>query len=160
MSYCKAYLSFKTIDMNFQKLVECEAKRMRKIHLLPNYFKKIGVALAILSIFIMLLPKILGMETGIIGSLGKNFFLVAMLLFTISKDQIEDELSMQLRAQSYSWAFVFGVAYAIIQPYITYSMELLLKPDKAVLVDLDVFSILWFMLMLQILFFYVFKKAR
>jgi hypothetical protein len=146
--------------MNIKNYMECEAKRLRKLHLLPNKFKKIAVVLAIVSIFGMAAPRLIGEHLEIVRSVSKNLFLIAMLIFTVSKDRFEDELTMQLRAQSYTWAFIFGVGYAILQPLITYMVLLLLKPEKAIFTDSKVFIVLWFMLTVQILFFYVLKKAR
>ena len=51
---------------------------------------------------------------------------------------------MQLRARSYVMAFIFGVVYAILQPYINYVVALILKKENAGFEELSSFVIIWF----------------
>jgi hypothetical protein len=79
--------------------------------------------------------------------------LVFMLLIVISKEKIEDEMTIQIRAYSYSSAFLVAVIYAILQPL----LAILVSQFKEV-ADFHYYSIgikhlLWFSLLQQILVF-------
>ena len=146
--------------MTKAQLLACEAKRLNKLYLLPNYWKKIALIIFLLSIAGLLFLKSMEGEFVILKDLARKGFLVGMLLFTISKDKIEDELTSKLRAQSFSLAFVCGVGYTLVQPYINYAAKYFIKPEKAIFAEVEVFVILWFMLLIQMLFFYTLKAAR
>lgn len=84
-----------------------------------------------------------------------------MLIITISKDEIVDELTEKLRTQAFQAAFIFGVLYALIQPYITYLMASLIgKENKTDFLQLGDFQLLFFMLLVQIWFYWLLKKMR
>jgi uncharacterized membrane protein len=146
--------------MTKEQLLECEARRINKLYLLPNKYKKFGVALLILAVAALLIFKFMDGEFVIAKDLAKKGLLVGLLFISISKDKIEDERASKLRSQSYTWAFIFGVGYTIVAPYISYAVKYIFKPEKAIFAELDVFVILWFMLCIQLLFFHTLKSAR
>ncbi|WP_340076445.1 hypothetical protein [Leptobacterium sp. I13] len=146
--------------MNKKQLLECERKRIQKLKLLPNVYKKIGWGLLITAIIVLIALKLIPGEIEIAKDITKKALLVSLLFLSVSRDKIEDELTIKLRAHSYSLAFVMGVIYALIQPYITYVVAFVIKPEKAAFTELDGFVILWFMLIVQLLFFYVLKATR
>ncbi|QTE23370.1 hypothetical protein [Polaribacter cellanae] len=55
----------------------------------------------------------------------RGFILFGMLLISISKDKIEDEFIESLRSQSYRIAFILGILYSLLQPFINYGVDLL-----------------------------------
>lgn len=63
----------------------------------------------ILSVISLIILSFLTGELEFMKSLAKNGLLISMLIISISKDKVEDEFTIQLRAKSYSLAFVIGV---------------------------------------------------
>jgi hypothetical protein len=148
--------------MALNDLAEYERKQLRKIHnyRLPIYFKYIGMGLFIISFLIVMSKLFIDNQSEMIGDLSKKGFLVGMLLISISKDKEEDELTNKLRSQSYALAFVIGVIYALVMPYVDYGVSNVLKSEGETLKNLGDFQILIFMLMIQLMFYYVLKKTR
>ena len=140
--------------------IECKQKRGEKFlnFKLPNYFKKIGwfgFAIVFLTLFS---TKFFEGDLEILKSILKKTSLVFLLVVVFSKEKVEDEMIERLRAQSYSFAFLGGVLYTLIQPIFNYITFLIFKPEKAVFEDLGDFQILWFMLTVYLMFFYYAKK--
>lgn len=148
--------------MAIKDVIECERNKLNKIqnYRLPIYFKHIGFALFVISFFIIMSRLFIDDQSEILRELGKKGFLIGMLLISISKDKEEDELIMKIRSQSYALAFVIGVIYALVMPYVDYGVSNVLKPEGETLKNLGDFQILIFMLMIQLMFFYVLKRAR
>jgi len=147
-----------------KKFCEAEYRRLKKIqnyqYLLPNQYKKVGIALLIASIIALLTRKYLFEDLELVQQIGKKGMLLALLLITISKEKIEDELITKLRGQAFAVAFISGVIYTLIQPLINYLVALMIKPEKAIYNDLGDFVVLWFMLVMYLTFFYMFKRYR
>ena len=147
-----------------KKFCEAEYRRLKKIqnyqYLLPNQYKKVGMALLIISIIALLTRKYFFEDLVLVQQIGKKGMLLALLLITISKEKIEDELITKLREQAFAVAFISGVIYTLIQPLINYLVALLIKPEKAIYNDLGDFVVLWFMLVMYLTFFYMFKRYR
>ncbi len=148
--------------MNIKKIVEWEKRnleRMRKFQL-PNRYKSIGVVVAVIAFLAIIGGKFIEDEPSWIKQFLSNVLLVGFLLISVSKEKIEDEMIATIRMQSYSLAFILGVLYSIIQPYITYGVELLINPKDAT-TDMSYFQVLIFMLLVQLMFFHVMlKKCR
>lgn len=142
----------------------CEGEERRIIWLinfkLPNYWKKIGWGILALSFALILVSRYIDVNQFIFKSILKNTALVGLLIVTISKEKIEDELIENLRSKAFSFAFIIGVIYVLVQPLINYLALLLLKPEKANLEDLDDFQILWFMLIVYLFAFWLLKKRN
>lgn len=148
--------------MTLKDVANCERKQLNKFqnYRLPIYFKYIGIILTIVSLLTIMSRLFIDNQSELLRDLAKRGFLVGMLLISISKDKEEDELTMKLRSQSYSIAFVIGVIYALVMPYVDYGVSNVLKPDGETLKNLGDFQILIFMLMIQLMFYYVLKRAR
>ncbi len=148
--------------MNTTQLLECERKRLhkfrRRLHL-PNYFKKIGLAIFVASILFLLGVAIFTDGNEAFKLIIKSVMLISLLLIVLAKEPIEDELVDQLRGQAFSFAFISGVVYAVVQPYVNYLIAVLLKPEKAVFAGLGDFVILWFMLVVYLCFFHLLKRT-
>ncbi len=95
---------------------------MIKFNLLPNYFKKVGIIIVLLSFILIVLKKMLNYN-DYLGVPAKILFFSMLIggltIFALSKDRIEDEMNMQRRARSMSGAFVFGVVILIVNPLIS-----------------------------------------
>ena len=81
------------------------------------------------------------------------------MVIAISKEKIEDEMIVNLRSKAFSFAFICGVIYALVQPYINYGVASMVAPEKAVYEEFGAFIILWFMLTIHLMFFHVLKRA-
>ncbi len=88
---------------------------MRKIKLLPNYFKKIGFILSIATITIMLILIFLKtFHKEIILQLFEVFMLISCLIIALSCEKEEDEMISQLRLKAFFGTFIFGTVYTIV----------------------------------------------
>lgn len=136
-----------------------------RIHILPNWYKKLGLILFIIA---SLLNGSLNFinnsvnkykisrtntfemgtksDNGILGLLndfsggglyyGINFAaIVAMLIYMISKEKVEDDYIDKLRLESFQLTYIIGLLVAII-------MYLLAKDVKLTL-DYFIFPLLW-----------------
>lgn len=146
------------------KLCKAEYRRLKKIqnyqYLLPNHYKKVGIALLISSLTALIARKYLFEDLDIVQEIGRKGMLLALLLITLSKEKIEDELITKLRGQAFAAAFIAGVIYTLVQPLINYMVAYLIKPEKAIYSDLGDFIVMWFMLVIYLTFFYMFKRYR
>jgi Mn2+/Fe2+ NRAMP family transporter len=149
--------------MKAEKIMDCERKRMDKMlnFRLPHVYLKIGIAIVATSILVMFWRAFaMDGNTEWLGALTKKGLIVGMLLISISKDREEDELTVKLRIQSYALAFVIGVIYALVMPYVDYGVSNVVKPEGETLKDLGDFQVLIFMLMIQLGFYHILKRYR
>jgi len=91
-----------------------------KFRLLPNYFKKIGIGFVLFA-FIILIPLFHYWKTLEFAGNYKQFFYVpffdililGLLLYSMAKEKIEDELIVLIRLQSIAKAFIVGIFFVI-----------------------------------------------
>ncbi len=149
--------------MNVEKIRDCERNRFHKImnFRLSHRFMTIGIAIALLSI-VMMFVRAFAMEgdTEWLKLLLKRTLLVGMLIMSLSKDKIEDEMTISLRAQSYAIAFVVGVIYALVMPYVEFGVSNAVHSGGEAFKDLGDFQVLLFMLMIQLMFYHNLKRYR
>lgn len=149
----------KSFLMNINQLLACEAKRLRRNWLLPNAFQQVGLIVLGISMLAFLWLFFSEGESAYQSLAGKGV-LLSMLVLAVSKEPVEDEYIAQLRAQSFSLAFIIGVLYALVQPYINYWMGLLFDPQDTTFNELPIHAVLWFMLFIQLGFFHLLKRTR
>ncbi len=149
--------------MNTEKFVECERNRFQKLikFRLPHRFMTIGIAIVLLSI-VMMFVRAFAMEgdTLWLKLLLQKTLLIGMLIMSLSKDKIEDEMTVSLRAQSYAIAFVIGVIYALVMPYVEFGVSNVVHSGGETFKDLGDFQVLLFMLMIQLMFYHNLKRFR
>ncbi|MGB5463139.1 MAG: hypothetical protein WBM92_07225, partial [Aureibaculum sp.] len=118
--------------MNFTNFCQAEYNRLKKIqnyqYLLPNKYKKVGVVLLLISLLTLITRKYLLDDGELVRQIAKKGMLLSLLLITMSKEKIEDELIIKLRGQAFAFAFVAGVIYTLIQPLINYVVALVVRP--------------------------------
>lgn len=138
---------------------ESERKRMDKLNnfQLPNQYKRIGWYF-VLFIFMLMIAKKFIDEPTWVKPILKNAMILGFLVISLAKEKIEDELIVKLRAQSYRLAFVLGVIYSLVQPYIEYGVDYLFNTNDASM-GFSYFQTLIFMLVVQIGFFEQFKRS-
>lgn len=148
--------------MNNERFAKCERKNMDRIlnFRLPYSFKKIGILLFIIAFCLMIVKTWFPEHTSMLREISKKGIVIAMLIISLARDKEEDELIVQLRAQSYAIAFIVGVIYALIMPYVDYGVSNIIKPEGEAYKDLGDFQILIFMLMIQLIYYHVLKRYR
>ncbi|MCC1483597.1 hypothetical protein [Winogradskyella immobilis] len=149
--------------MEKSKFAECEARGLHKLinFRLPRYCFTLGLTITGLSILAMFVRAFaLEGDTEWLKLLLQKTLLVGLLLISIAKDPIEDELIIKLRAQSYTYAFMTGVIYALVMPYVEFGVSNVLKPEGEAFHNLGDFQVLLFMLMVQVLCFNTLKRIR
>ncbi len=147
--------------MATKSILECEIDKLKKLnkYQLPNYFKKIGIWLFIIS-FISLFINAFSINDLVIRAIIKYGMLIGLLLVSISKEKIEDELVVKLRMQSYTFAFIFGVMFTLMMPFVDYFFDYIFKTNEAVIKDMGDWQILWILLSLQVFYFEILKKIH
>ena len=112
----------KIIFVSNKNYLAMENKPKRKIKLLPQYFKMIGLGLMILAFVpaaIILLNHIQlqANEKEYLKSFTKGFFILGLLLIALSKDKNEDKSLMAIRVRQVITAVLSSVFYVIVDPF-------------------------------------------
>jgi len=147
--------------MTTKSFLDSERKSLEKLKKLqlPNYFKKIGYVLFILS-FLVLITNQFIIQQLTITILAKYGLLTGMLIYSVSKEKIEDELVIKLRMQSYTFAFIIAVIYTLIQPIVNYLVDFIIDDNKPDFENYGDFNILWFLLSIQLFYFEFTKRLH
>jgi magnesium-transporting ATPase (P-type) len=149
--------------MDTQKFMDCERNRLEKItnFRLPHYFYTIGIVISVVTI-IMMFVRAFAMvgDTEWLKHLLQKTLLIGMLFMSIARDNEEDELTIKLRMQSYAWAFITGVIYTLVMPYVEFGVSNVVNNGGEVYKDLGDFQILIFMLMIQLMSYHTLKRYR
>ncbi len=147
--------------MENNKFIECERNRFNRLikFRLPHKYLKLGALIVFLSLAIMFIRAFLFKgEYEWAKTISKQGFVLGMLIMSISKDKLEDERLITLRAQSYAIAFIMGVIYALVLPYVEFGVSNIVHSGGEAYKDLGDFQILTFMLMIQLLFYHNLKR--
>ena len=145
--------------MTVKSFLDCEREKMLKLNnlQLPHQFRKVGIILFVISI-ISLIIAALSVDSLLVKQIAKYGMLIALLIISISKEKIEDELSIKLRMQSYTFSFICGILYALVLPFVNYLFDFVLSAENPNIEGLGDFSILWILLTVQVLFFESLKR--
>jgi membrane protein CcdC involved in cytochrome C biogenesis len=145
--------------MNSKSFLDSERKSLDKLkkYQLPHSYKKIGVLISILF-FISLFVNAFTINSIYYREIIKYGLLFGLLIISISKDQIEDEYIVNLRMQSYTFAFIAGVILTLLQPFINYGVDTLVQGADAVFKNSSHFEILWILLTIQVFYFHYLKR--
>lgn len=123
---------------------------------LPFSYKKIGFGLAIISL-VMIIANKLFLQSDYLLMFVKYGLLIGMLIYSISKEKMEDELIINLRMQSYSFSFITAVVTLLAQPILNYASDMVKEDNKPNFESYEYFEILLILFCLQI-FFFEFQK--
>lgn len=126
---------------------------------LPNRYVKIGFTLTILSFLAIIGIKMAGGADSY-RFIAKQLMLVGLLLVSISRDKEEDELIVKLRMQSYSFAFIVAIIYALWLPVLDYLIDAGMVGEQPTYDELGDFMILWLLLSIQVFSFYALKRSH
>lgn len=146
--------------MSKESFCEAEGTRFEKFKNfgLPHSYKKIGIAVIVLTLLTIIIGKIVDFNSPELKFAMKRIILVGLLIIVLAREKIEDERILIMRGQAFSMAFISGVVYTLIQPLINYIASSLVEDNKDPLTDLGDFQILWFLLTMYLVFFYMMKK--
>jgi L-asparagine transporter-like permease len=129
---------------------------------LPNKFKIVGLVIIIVSF----LSIVTSLDTYILEEKFYDLFkrvalsgtILGLLIISISKEKIEDELMIKIRTQSYNYAVISAVLLYLIFPFINYIFMSVFSTMPKMEGGKDI-SVLGFLLFTQILTFRKLKKA-
>jgi hypothetical protein len=148
--------------MGLNKVTECERTKLESFldkFQLPNSFKKVGIAIFLLSFVVLTIIKFADNEPLWLRPALKQAMLVGLLMISISREKIEDELIQILRSKSYALAFIIGVIYIMLQPLTNELVNFILGTAEAP-DNMGYVQVLLFMLLIQVGFFEVLKRNR
>lgn len=87
------------------------------IKLLPNYFKKVGLSLIIISIISAVIIKVFHLDNlfnkKILGTIFLDLLIIFCCLIIFSRDKIEDEMTILIRLKQFAGTFAGMVAMVI-----------------------------------------------
>jgi len=146
--------------MTLQSIIECEKRSIlnRKNYQLPQGYKRYGLILLAMSLALLFINSFFWNEFTV-REISKYGMLLGLLIISISKEKIEDELVINLRMQSYATAFIFGILLAIIHPVLNLFVDTIIDPSNALFKDAGDFVILWILLSTQVLYFHLLLKT-
>jgi hypothetical protein len=146
--------------MNKQSICERERSHLEKMNKfqLGSQFKRVGYIIALGTFVLMILRKYIE-DSEWTRSILHGTLLMGLLLISVSKEKIEDEFIETLRSQSYRLAFILAIVYALVQPLINFGVASLLNQDDE-LHGVSYFQVLFFMLIVQLLFFWKLKRTN
>lgn len=144
--------------MDTKSFLDYERKSIDQLkkHQLPNKFKKFGIVIFVVA-FIALFLTTKGTDLKLIAKYG---LILGLLIISISKEKIEDELIRNLRMQSYTFAFIFAVFMTITSPIINYLINLISEKQQQVFDGMGDWIILWLLLSVQVFYFQYLKKLH
>lgn len=137
--------------------MESKIKKKKGV-LLPEYFKKIGIAVMILAFVPAVVVKSMGFEMlplqkEFFKVFTLNAFILGLLFVAMSRDKIEDEMTIYIRLKAMAFSFFWAVSFVIIRPFV----DLLFKdPIEAITGQGVVMS----MLLVYLMIYYVTKRGR
>ncbi|MGJ8760209.1 MULTISPECIES: hypothetical protein [unclassified Polaribacter] len=144
------------------KLSICERERnqLEKLNKfqLGNQYKKIGYIIAIGSFVLMIARKYIE-DSDWLKPVLHGVLLIGLLVISLSKEKLEDEFIDSLRSQSYRLAFIMAIVYSLVQPLVNYGVAVLFNQDDK-LQGFSYFQVLFFMLIVQLMFFWQLKRMN
>ncbi|ARV05853.1 hypothetical protein BTO04_03680 [Polaribacter sp. SA4-10] len=146
--------------MSKMSICERERSQLEKMNKfqLGNQYKRIGYIVAIGSFILMIARKYFE-DSEWIRPILHGILLIGLLLVSVSKEKIEDELIDSLRSQSYRLAFILAIVYSLVQPLVNFGVGTLLNQDDK-LQGFDYFQVLFFMLIVQLMYFWKLKRMN
>jgi|LGOV01.1.fsa_nt_gb hypothetical protein len=95
-------------------------KIQQDLRLLPRHFKKVAFGIMLLSALLVVLSilQVLTIDKEIVKTIAKSGFLISLLLFVITRNKIEDELTLRIRLKAFAASFIYGVGIVIVEPFI------------------------------------------
>jgi hypothetical protein len=133
-------------------------KKRNEAGLLPNIFKKIGVAVMLLAFLPAVIVKAVNIQLTptnkeVFRLLTINAFILGLLFVAWAKDKVEDELTVAIRLKAMGWSFIWAVLFVIIKPFVDMFFN-------GSITDLKSQELVLSMLFIYLLMYYVQKRGR
>lgn len=131
-------------------------KIQQDLSLLPEMFKKVAFGIMVLSGLLVLLSilKVIAIDKEIIASIAQSVFLISLLMLVITRDKIEDELTMRIRLKAFAASFIYGVTIVIVEPLIHFLF------GDSFLTGKGAIELLISMFLFYFIIKYIMKKSR
>ncbi|MFA7115851.1 MAG: hypothetical protein WC140_01260 [Bacteroidales bacterium] len=131
-------------------------KTQKDLRLLPTNFKKVAFGIMLLSALFVILYifKIITIDKDMVKTISKSGFLISLLLLVITRNKIEDELTLKIRLKAFSASSIYGVGVVILEPFIN------LLFDGSFLSDMGVTELLISMFFFYFIMMFIMKKNR
>ena len=145
--------------MNKKSIIECEIKSIEKLKRfqLTHKFKKIGMGIFLVSVLSFIIYNSF-MDNSFIKHTARYGVIVGLLLMSISKEKIEDELIRDLRMQSYMIAFIGTVFIILFRPLFSLLVNPILAKQKDVFRGMGDWNVLLILIGIQLLYFEILKR--
>ncbi|MGE5107779.1 MAG: hypothetical protein ACM3H8_09555 [Sphingobacteriales bacterium] len=126
--------------------------------LLPNFFKKVGIAVMLLAFVPAVIVKVINIQLTpankeLFRLLTMNAFILGLLFVAWAKDKVEDEMIVAIRLKAMGWSFIWAVLFVIIKPFV----DMLFNDPIA---DLKSQELVLSMLFVYLLMYFVQKNGR
>ena len=146
--------------MSKQSICERERSHLEKMNKfqLGNQYKKIGLIIAI-GTFVLMIGRKYVEDSEWLRPILQGVLLLGLLVISLSKEKLEDEFVDSLRSQSYRLAFLMAIVYSLVQPLVNYGVAALLNQNDE-LKSFNYFQVLFFMLIVQLMFFWQLKRMN
>lgn len=128
---------------------------------LPNKFKIIGLVVFIVSMILSILLEIYfenNKYQDLFVRIAKTGVVLGLLMISISKEKIEDELIAKIRMQSFNYAVIASVIVYLTMPFLNLAIVAYFSSIPKMEGSKDV-TVLAFLLTMQIFAFWKLKKA-
>ena len=147
--------------MTRQGIQEYDRKSLQKIEKLrlPHIYKRIGIGIAVVT-FIGMFINAFTMNIPELKIIMKYGILVGLLIASISREKVEDELIINLKMKSYTFAFIVAVFFTLMTPLIDYIVDVVLANGAPTLEEVGDWEILWMLLSIQIFYFEYLKRMH
>jgi len=148
--------------MALNNIESCERTKLERFLnkvQLPNSYRKFGVFIALLSFVTLVIFKFVDDRPDWTVNVLKHSMLIGLLIISLSREKIEDELIEILRSKSYALAFIIGVGYTLLQPLANYIVNAVVGTQEAP-DAIGYIQVLLLLLLIQVGFFEVLKRNR
>ncbi|KJF45038.1 hypothetical protein [Draconibacterium sediminis] len=95
-------------------------KTQNNLRLLPRRFKKAAFSLIALTIFfvVLIFSEFVTVEKELAKTVTSSGILLSFLLLALTRDKVEDELTLIIRLKALAASFIYGVGYVVISPFV------------------------------------------
>ena len=147
--------------MNEKKTIDCEQSKIERWSQfqIKHHWKLKGVVVCLVMFLAMITLKFTDTEPQWLNAVLRRGLLIGLLIIVLSKEKMEDEMIVSLRAKAFALAFVFAVVYALVQPLIDHIVFYIFN-GRSTENEFSYFQVLFFMMVIQIMFFNVLKRNR
>lgn len=122
-------------------------ENQKDMNLLPTIFKKVALGILLLTVLFMVLAlsKTINMQAELAKSITKTGFLISLLIFALTKNKVEDELTLKIRLSAFTGSFIVGVVFIITEPFIKLLFGDSFMSDKGAAEILIIMFLFYFM---------------